>query len=183
MSTYRGRPLGVLGSYGALSFHETKNIVCGEGGALLVGDRRTLRAPRSCGKGHRSFAISARRNRQVHLIDVGSSYVPGEILAAFLYAQMEQADDITQRRWRSGTPTTAHFPISSDGKSCGPVVPATAVTTRTSTPAVRDHGERSRVLAELKQRGIGALFITFRCTLAAGRKFGRCGTSMAVRRT
>jgi dTDP-4-amino-4,6-dideoxygalactose transaminase len=171
MSTYRGRPLGVLGSYGALSFHETKNVVCGEGGALLVGERANVaRAEVVREKGTDRSRFLRGEIDKYTWVDVGSSYVPGEILAAFLYAQMEQADDITQRRlaiWN------AYHSAFSD-------LERQEVVRRPVVPAHCDHNAHI-VLAELKQRGIGALFHYVPLhSSPAGRKFGRCATSMAV---
>src|SRR5688572_16604938 len=99
MSSYKGRPLGALGSYGALSFHETKNVICGEGGALLVRDGANIRRAevvREKGTDRSQFLRG--EVDKYTWIDVGSSYVPGEIVAAFLYAQMSHAEEITARR-------------------------------------------------------------------------------------
>jgi len=184
MSTYRGRPLGVLGSYGALSFHETKNVVCGEGGALLVGERANVaRAEVVREKGTDRSRFLRGEIDKYTWVDVGSSYVPGEILAAFLYAQMEQADDITQRRlaiWNAYH--SAFSDLERQEVVRRPVVPAHCDhNAHIYYLLVRDHDERSRVLAELKQRGIGALFHYVPLhSSPAGRKFGRCATSMAV---
>ena len=85
-------PLGAIGDLGALSFHETKNVICGEGGALLVNDPSLSSAPRSCRR--RAPTGSAFFRGQVDKytwVDVGSSFVLGELAAAFLWAQIEQA--------------------------------------------------------------------------------------------
>ncbi len=99
MSTYRGRPLGSIGHMAALSFHETKNIISGEGGALLVNDPKfTERAEIIREKGtNRSLFFRGQVDKYTW-VDIGSSYLPGEIIAAFLYAQMEEAQSITDRR-------------------------------------------------------------------------------------
>jgi dTDP-4-amino-4,6-dideoxygalactose transaminase len=99
MSAYKGRPLGSIGHLAALSFHETKNIICGEGGALLVNDERFLdRAEIIREKGTNRSQFFRGQVDKYTWVDIGSSYLPGEILAAFLWAQMEDADAITERR-------------------------------------------------------------------------------------
>ena len=99
MSTYKGRPLGSIGHLGAYSFHETKNIISGEGGALLINDERFAeRAEIIREKGTNRSQFFRGQVDKYTWIDMGSSYLPGEIIAAFLWAQMEEAETITQRR-------------------------------------------------------------------------------------
>lgn len=99
MSRYKGRPLGSIGHMAALSFHETKNIISGEGGALLVNDRRCAeRAEIIREKGtNRSLFFRGQVDKYTW-VDTGSSYLPSELIAAFLWAQMEEAESITARR-------------------------------------------------------------------------------------
>lgn len=98
-SSYKGRPLGSIGALAALSFHETKNIIAGEGGALLVNEDGLIeRAEIIREKGtNRSRFIRGQVDKYTW-VDVGSSYLPGEIIAAFLAAQCEVADEIKARR-------------------------------------------------------------------------------------
>ena len=99
MSTYKGRPLGSIGHMAALSFHETKNIISGEGGALLINDPRFVeRAEMIREKGTNRSQFFRGQVDKYTWVDVGSSYLPGEVIAAFLWAQMEEADAINQRR-------------------------------------------------------------------------------------
>ena len=92
LASYRGRPLGSIGQLGTLSFHETKNITSGEGGALLINDGRFAdRAEIIREKGTDRGRFSRGLVDKYSWVDVGSSYLPGEIIAAFLYAQMEEA--------------------------------------------------------------------------------------------
>ena len=99
MSTYKGRPLGSIGHFGCLSFHETKNIISGEGGALLVNDPGlTDRAEIIREKGTNRSQFFRGQVDKYTWVDIGSSYLPGEILAAFLWAQIEEGDAITRRR-------------------------------------------------------------------------------------
>lgn len=99
MSTYKGKPLGTIGDLGALSFHETKNIICGEGGALLCRDASYAeRAEIIREKGTNRSRFFRGQVDKYTWVDVGSSFLPGEVTAAFLAAQMAAAEDITQRR-------------------------------------------------------------------------------------
>lgn len=105
MSTYKGRPLGSIGHMAALSFHETKNIISGEGGALLVNDPSLVeRAEIIREKGTNRSQFFRGQVDKYTWVDIGSSFLPGELIAAFLWAQMEEADSITRRRleiWRT----------------------------------------------------------------------------------
>ena len=99
MSSYRQRPLGSIGHMAAYSFHETKNIIAGEGGALLVNDLRLAeRAEIIREKGTNRSQFYRGQVDKYTWVDIGSSYLPGEMVAAFLYAQMEEAQSITERR-------------------------------------------------------------------------------------
>lgn len=99
MATYKGRPLGSIGHLGALSFHETKNIIAGEGGALLVNDPELAhRAEIIREKGTNRSQFFRGQVDKYTWVDVGSSYLPSELIAAFLWAQMEEAEEITRRR-------------------------------------------------------------------------------------
>jgi dTDP-4-amino-4,6-dideoxygalactose transaminase len=99
MSTYKGKYLGTIGDLGCLSFHETKNIISGEGGALLVNNPDMVeRAEIIREKGtNRSKFIRGEVDKYTWT-DMGSSFLPGELVAAFLWAQMEQAQWITEQR-------------------------------------------------------------------------------------
>lgn len=99
MSTYKGRPLGSIGHMGAYSFHETKNVISGEGGALLINDERFVeRAEIIREKGTNRSKFFRGEVDKYTWVDIGSSYLPGEVIAAFLWAQLEEADSITRSR-------------------------------------------------------------------------------------
>jgi len=99
MSTYKGRPLGSIGHFGACSFHETKNIISGEGGALLINDEKFVeRAEIIREKGTNRSKFFRGQVDKYTWVDIGSSYLPSDIIAAFLYAQMENADQIIAKR-------------------------------------------------------------------------------------
>ncbi|MDE3059656.1 MAG: dTDP-4-amino-4,6-dideoxygalactose transaminase [Pseudomonadota bacterium] len=126
MSSYKGRALGSFGNMGTLSFHETKNITCGEGGALLINYAEYFeRAEIIREKGtDRSRFFRGERDKYTWQ-EVGSSFLPGEMVAAFLYAQMEQAEEITRERlavWQRYHALLA--PLESSGLLRRPVIPA-----------------------------------------------------------
>jgi dTDP-4-amino-4,6-dideoxygalactose transaminase len=101
MSTYKGRALGAIGDMGAYSFHETKNIISGEGGAILVNQEALVsRAEIVREKGTNRSQFYRGQVDKYTWQDVGSSYLPGEDVAAFLFAQLEHAEDITQKRMK-----------------------------------------------------------------------------------
>ena len=99
MSTYKGRALGSIGHLGTYSFHETKNIISGEGGALLINDPAMIeRAEILREKGTNRSQFFRGEIDKYTWVDKGSSYLPGELIAAFLFAQLEVAQDITEKR-------------------------------------------------------------------------------------
>ena len=102
MSSYKGRALGSIGDLGAFSFHETKNVISGEGGALLVNDPElALRAEIIREKGTDRSRFFRGEVDKYTWQEVGSSFLPGELIAAFLWAQLEEAQAITARRMAS----------------------------------------------------------------------------------
>ena len=126
MSSYRGRPLGSIGHMAALSFHETKNIISGEGGALLVNDPSLAeRAEIIREKGTNRSQFFRGQVDKYTWVDIGSSFLPSELVAAFLWAQMEDADGITSRRlalWEGYH--RAFADAESAGKVRRPTIPA-----------------------------------------------------------
>jgi dTDP-4-amino-4,6-dideoxygalactose transaminase len=98
---YKGRHLGTLGRFGTQSFHETKNITCGEGGALLLTDPRDVeRAEIIREKGTNRTRFFRGQVDKYTWVDTGSSYLPSDLLAAYLLGQLEMADEIQRRRAR-----------------------------------------------------------------------------------
>ena len=98
-ATYKERYLGTIGHLGCYSFHETKNLISGEGGALVINDERFLeRAEVIREKGTNRSRFFRGMVDKYTWVDIGSSYIPSELIAAFLYAQLEQADRITGKR-------------------------------------------------------------------------------------
>jgi dTDP-4-amino-4,6-dideoxygalactose transaminase len=104
MSTYKGKSLGSIGDMAAISFHETKNVICGEGGALLINNSQFIeRAEIIWEKGTNRSQFFRGEVDKYTWVDIGSSYLPSEINAAFLWAQLEIASEITDRRLKIWT--------------------------------------------------------------------------------
>lgn len=98
-ATFNGQYLGTIGHLGCYSFHETKNFISGEGGALVINDPRFIeRAEIIREKGTNRSKFFRGQVDKYTWVDIGSSYLPSELIAAFLYAQLEQADEITRQR-------------------------------------------------------------------------------------
>jgi dTDP-4-amino-4,6-dideoxygalactose transaminase len=98
-STYKGRALGSIGHLGCFSFHETKNVISGEGGALLINDSAFIdRAEIIWEKGTNRSAFFRGEVDKYNWVDLGSSFLPSEITAAFLLAQLEKIEEIQERR-------------------------------------------------------------------------------------
>jgi dTDP-4-amino-4,6-dideoxygalactose transaminase len=99
LSTYKGRNLGTIGNLGCISFHETKNLISGEGGALLINDERLIeRAEIVREKGTNRSRFLRGEVDKYTWVDVGSSFLPSELVAAFLEAQLAHADEVIARR-------------------------------------------------------------------------------------
>ncbi len=161
MSRYKGRVLGTIGHMGTYSFHETKNIIAGEGGALLVNDPEFAeRAEIIREKGTNRSQFFRGQVDKYTWVDIGSSYLPGEVIAAFLWAQMEEADSITTRRlalWDRYHAALA--PLEAAGKLRRPVVPDGCVHNAHMYYILLDSlAQRSQVIANLKRQGVSAVF-------------------------
>ncbi|TWI64322.1 dTDP-4-amino-4,6-dideoxygalactose transaminase [Pseudoduganella lurida] len=184
MSTYKGRPLGSIGHMAAYSFHETKNIIAGEGGALLVNDPLYAeRAEIIREKGTNRSQFFRGQVDKYTWVDIGSSYLPGEVIAAFLWAQMEEADAITARRlalWHRYHELLA--PLEAQGRLRRPRVPEGCVHNAHMYYILLDSLEhRSRVIANLKQQGILSVFHYVPLHSApAGLRHGRAHGTLAV---
>jgi dTDP-4-amino-4,6-dideoxygalactose transaminase len=161
MSSYKGRPLGTIGDLGALSFHETKNIISGEGGALLCRDVEfSERAEIIREKGTNRSKFFRGQVDKYTWVDVGSSYLPGEITAAFLYAQMEHAGEITAKRlgiW--GRYHQWAFAHEQAGRLRRPVVPESCAHNAHMyyllLPSLQS---RTEFIASMKESGVQTVF-------------------------
>ncbi|MFT3897078.1 MAG: dTDP-4-amino-4,6-dideoxygalactose transaminase [Thermomonas sp.] len=184
MSTYKGRALGTIGELGALSFHETKNIISGEGGALLVRDAALAeRAEIIREKGTNRSKFFRGQVDKYTWVDVGSSYLPSEILAAFLSAQLEEADSINARRlaiWdRYHAWAAAH---EANGRLRRPIVPGNCThNAHMYYLLLRDLEDRTAFIAGLKQAGVGAVFHYIPLhSSPAGMHYGRTAGGLPV---
>jgi dTDP-4-amino-4,6-dideoxygalactose transaminase len=184
MSTYHGRPLGSLGQLGCLSFHETKNVSCGEGGALLVNEPDLVeRAEVMQEKGtnrHRFFRGEA---DLYTWLDRGSSFPPSDISAAFLWAQLEHAESITRRRmeiWSAYHERLAE--LEARGLLRRPIVPTDREhNAHMYYVLVEDRQTRDRLIAGLDEQGIVAVFHYVPLhSSPAGRRFGRTPHELPV---
>jgi dTDP-4-amino-4,6-dideoxygalactose transaminase len=183
-STYRGKPLGTFGALGALSFHETTNVISGEGGALLINDPALVeRAEVIREKGTNRSQFFRGQVDKYTWVDIGSSYLPGEIIAAFLAAQCEEAEAITTRRlalWDRYHAWAA--PLEEQGLLRRPVIPPECVHNAHMYYLLLPSLEaRSRFIDVLKQHEIGAVFHYVPLhSSPAGKRLGRTHGSMSV---
>jgi len=182
MAETDGRKLGSIGQLGAYSFHETKNIMSGEGGALLINDPSlTERAEILWEKGtNRSQFIRGQVDKYTW-VDLGSSFLPSEITAAVLRAQLEAAEEITARRlhlWHRYHEAFARLETVNLARR--PVIPANCRHNgHIFQLLLRSGAERDRVLRELNARGIGATFHYIPLHSApSGQRFGRVNGTM-----
>jgi dTDP-4-amino-4,6-dideoxygalactose transaminase len=184
LAKHRDKPLGTLGSLGSLSFHVSKNIVCGEGGALVINDASLLeRAKIVREKGTNRTAFMEKKVDKYEWLDLGSSYLPSDLLAAVLLAQLESAEQLTHRRltiWRRYH--SAFLEAEERGHVRRPSVPQNA------TPnghiyyiRLRNLEDQRSFRAALARDGISALthYVPLHSS-PAGRRLGRAATDMNV---
>ncbi len=180
LSSYKGKALGTIGHFGCLSFHETKNIISGEGGALLINDERFVeRAEIIREKGTNRSQFFRGEVDKYTWVDIGSSYLPSELVSAFLYAQLERANEITAQRCRicsayaeqlapleqAGKLRLPHFDADSNGHMF--YILLDSLDTRTA------------LIAHLKAQEIYPVFHYVPLhSSPAGRKYGRVSGSM-----
>lgn len=180
MSTYKGRALGSIGDYGCYSFHETKNYSMGEGGALLIRDEGNIeKAEIVREKGtNRSVFLRGQVDKYTW-VDMGSSYLPSEINAAYLWAQLEVAEKINEDRrasWYAYQEQLAG--LAQEGRIELPYVPEECQhNAHMFYIKAADIAERDALISYLKENGANAVFHYVPLHSApAGAKFGRfCG--------
>ncbi|MFK0312814.1 dTDP-4-amino-4,6-dideoxygalactose transaminase [Pseudomonas sp. NPDC090233] len=178
MSTYKGKPLGTIGHMGAFSFHETKNYTSGgEGGLLLINDQTFVsRAEVIREKGTNRSQFFRGMVDKYTWIDVGSSYLPSELQAAYLYGQLEKAEEINRARlsiWNRYY--QALKPFAKRGLIDLPIIPEDCVANgHMFYLKVSGLEQRTHVLETLRANGIGAVFHYIPLHSApAGRALGR----------
>ncbi|NJR38417.1 MAG: dTDP-4-amino-4,6-dideoxygalactose transaminase [Leptolyngbyaceae cyanobacterium CSU_1_4] len=181
---YKGRPVGGMGHMSALSFHETKNIVSGEGGALLINDPQLLeRAEIIREKGTNRSKFFRGEVDKYTWVDVGSSYLPSDIIAAFLWAQLEQSDYILQRRLEVWNYYHEKFvDLETLGLVRRPMIPAHCQHNgHIYSLLVKDLATRTALMADLKSKGIQSTFHYVPLhSSPAGLKYGRTVDSLDV---
>jgi dTDP-4-amino-4,6-dideoxygalactose transaminase len=184
LSTYRSETAGSFGQLAALSFHETKNVISGEGGALLINDLSLLdRAEILRDKGTNRKEFLRGEVDRYSWVDVGSSYAMSEINAAFLWAQLECAAELTADRLRTWRLYHDAFAaLEDEGIVRRPAVPAnTEANGHIYYLLTSDEGARDRLLRDLGSRSINAVFHYAPLhTSAVGRRVGRTAGSLPV---
>ncbi len=176
MSTYKGKALGTIGDYGCFSFHETKNYSMGEGGALLIRDEAKVEEAEIIReKGTNRSKFFRGQIDKYTWVNYGSSYLPSDMNAAYLYAQLEMADEINESRlaiWNR------YYEGLQELKECGkielPVVPEGCVhNAHMFYIKAKDLEERTKLISFLKENGILSVFHYIPLHSApAGEKFG-----------
>ena len=183
MSSYKGRPLGGFGHLATFSFHETKNVISGEGGALVINDPRFAeRAEIIWEKGTNRSQFSRGRVDKYTWMDIGSSFLPGELTAAFLWAQLEEAESITARRldvWNR------YRRYATDIEALGlrmPVIPAECEhNAHLFYLLLPSPVPRTEILNDLNARGVNAVFHYVPLhSSPAGVRYGRAAGAMSV---
>lgn len=184
MSSYKGRALGSIGDLGAYSFHETKNVISGEGGALLVNNPElALRAEIIREKGTDRSRFFRGEVDKYTWQEVGSSFLPGELIAAFLWAQLEEAEAITAARlaiWARYHEALA--PLEDKGLLRRPVVPVDCQhNAHMYYVLLAPEIDRQAVLNELKRNEIYSVFHYVPLhSSPAGKRYGRGHGAMAM---
>ena len=177
LCTYQGRALGVIGDFGCYSFHETKNLSMGEGGALLIRDKENIEmAEIFREKGTDRSRYFRGQVDKYRWQEYGSSYLPSDMNAAYLYAQLEQAEEITQARMdRWNQYLELLTPLAEDGRIELPYIPEHCThNAHMFYIKTKDMEERSRLIAYLKEKGILSVFHYVPLHSApAGKKYGR----------
>lgn len=177
MAEYKGKALGTIGDFGCYSFHETKNYSMGEGGALLIKHADDVpRAEIVREKGTNRSAFFRGMVDKYTWVDQGSSYLPSELNAAYLYAQLEMAEVINQKRLSIYNLYKSMLsPLEQEGKIELPVVPEECRhNAHMFYIKVKDLAERTKLQQYLKEHRIGSAFHYVPLHSApAGRKYGR----------
>lgn len=184
MASYKGRVLGSIGDLGAYSFHETKNIISGEGGALLVNDKSmSLRAEIIREKGTDRSRFFRGEVDKYTWQEVGSSWLPGELIAAFLWAQLENSRTITEKRtvlWQRYHDLLE--PLEAKDILRRPIIPETCGhNAHMYYVLLNQKLNRERVLQEFRQQQIHAVFHYVPLhSSPGGRRYGRVEGSMEM---
>jgi dTDP-4-amino-4,6-dideoxygalactose transaminase len=184
LASYKSRQLGSIGHLGCYSFHETKNIISGEGGALLINDLALIeRAEIVREKGTNRSKFFRGQVDKYTWVDIGSSYLPGEIIAAFLWAQMQEADAITAQRLAIWNCYHAAFDAQEQaGRVRRPIISSSCDhNAHMYYLLLRDLADRTAFIAAMNQQEINCVFHYVPLHSApAGLRFGRAQGEMKV---
>ena len=177
MSKYKGKALGTIGDFGCYSFHETKNYSMGEGGALVINNSEyNERAEILREKGTNRAKFFRGQVDKYTWVDFGDSYLPSELNAAYLWAQLEKADEINSNRLTSWKKYYNSFkPLAEEGKIELPVVPEDCIhNAHMFYIKCKDLKQRTEFISYMKKYDIGCVFHYIPLHSApAGLKFGR----------
>lgn len=160
-SFYKGRPLGTIGHLAAFSFHETKNIISGEGGLLVINDSKFIdRAEIIWEKGTNRSAFFRGEVNKYNWVDIGSSFLPSDITAAFLFAQIENWEDIQAKRKQLWNKYYIKLkPLSEKRNIQLPYIPSYATNNGHMFYLVcNSNDERSNLIEFLKKNNVVAVF-------------------------
>ena len=178
MAKYHDQPLGSIGHLGCISFHETKNVISGEGGILLINDDKFIdRAEIIREKGTNRSQFFRGQVDKYTWVDIGSSYLPGEIIAAFLYAQLEEAEQITMLRLQAWNNYHKLLdPLEKAGKLRRPIIPDHCIHNgHMYYVLIEDLPTRTELIAHLKDQGINSVFHYVPLhNSPAGQYYGKC---------
>ena len=177
MASYKGKALGTIGDFGCYSFHETKNYSMGEGGAVVINNPDYIeQAEILREKGTNRAKFFRGQVDKYTWVDFGDSYLPSELNAAYLWAQLEMADEINNDRLHSWHEYDEAFkPLEAAGKLCLPTIPEDCVhNAHMYYIKCKDLAERTALISFLKERDILAVFHYVPLHSApAGERFGR----------
>ena len=177
MSTYHGRALGTIGDFGCFSFHETKNYSMGEGGALLLRDDTYIeRAEILREKGTNRARFFRGQVDKYTWVDLGDSFLPSELNAAYLWAQLEEAEEMLARRMAAWNRYDAALrPLAEEGLMEVPVIPEGCEhNAHMYYLKCRDLAQRTDFISFMKDRGVQCVFHYIPLHSApAGLRFGR----------
>ena len=187
LSTYKGRQLGTIGTFGCFSFHETKNYSMGEGGALLIQREKDIEEAEIIReKGTNRSKFFRGQIDKYTWVNYGSSYLPSDMNAAYLYAQLELADEIFEDRMNSWEHYRRELtPLAEKGRIELPVIPEGCThNAHMFYIKAKDLEERTALISFLKERDILSVFHYIPLHSApAGKKFGRfCGEDVYTTR-
>lgn len=181
---YRGRFLGTIGDIGAYSFHETKNLISGEGGAIVLNDEGLVeRAEILREKGTNRSQFFRGEVDKYTWVDYGSSYLPSEVVSAFLYAQLEEVNKISQKRHAIFEYYQERLgPLAAKGLARLPFCPPEAQhNAHMFFLVLEDADTRSRLLTHLRESGIHAVFHYIPLhSSPMGQRYGYCAGDLPI---